>query len=365
MSEARSSSPFENAQKWEAAAHIDDNTCEPCRNNDGKLYRNRQAAYRDYPENKGYRKCVGAKYGNNCRCRVRRRGRKGGTNVARDVTPAALIDRARALTAGMSAHSQRPIPPENNLGPAPAAALRVEPANGSRTRNALYLYNAIGGWDGIKAIDVATALADMSGPVDVHLNSPGGFIFEGTAIYNAFKAYADPVAMHIDGYAASAASFIAMAASPYDKEKDEGGIRIAANALMMIHDGYGGALGTAEDLRDVADLLDMLSNTIAETYAMRAGGEASAWRETMQEGDTWYNATAALEAKLADTITGQAADEPDENDDEEMTPDNVVSLDLFAATKQYNSLAPVASVSPTPPPIDIEGLRNALKGAFQ
>lgn len=354
---------FENAQKWEASAHIDDNTCEPCKTNDGKLYRNRQAAYRDYPNNKGYRKCVGAQYGNNCRCRVKRRGRKGGTNVAKDM--ASLIDRARALTAGMSAHSQHPIPPENTtLGAPPANALRAEPANGDKARNTLYLYNAIGGWDGIKAIDVAMALADMSGPVDVHLNSPGGFIFEGTAIYNAFKAYAGPIAMHIDGYAASAASFIAMAATPYDKASDEGGIRIAANALMMIHDGWGGAIGTAEDLRDVADLLDMLSNAIAETYAARAGDDAGTWRERMQEGDTWYNAAAAIDAKLADVIAGQV--EEDEPEEDEPEPDNVIRLDLFAASRQYDSLAPAASAEPEPTlGFDFEGLRNALKGAFQ
>lgn len=347
-----------NALRWEVKAHIDDNVCDPCKRNDKKLYKNRAAAYRDYPDGKGYKKCVGAQYGNKCRCRVQKRGR-GGTNMARDF--AALIDRARALTAGMSANSQRPTPPEGASVPILENALRVVPSNADTKRNTLYIYNAIGGWDGIKALDVALALADMNGPVDVHLNSPGGFIFEGTAIYNAFKAYGGgPVAMHIDGYAASAASFIAMAASPHDAAADEGGIRVAANGLMMIHDGYGGAVGTADDLRDVADLLDMLSDTIAATYAARAGGTPESWREQMQEGDTWYGAKAAIEAGLADLVAG-ADPEPAPEDDP--APEDRLSLDLFAPAAAFQGSPPAPTK--TAPPIDVVGLRNTLKGAFQ
>lgn len=291
---------------------------------------------------------------------------------------AALTDRARALLAGTPAEQPKNLPAIPGM-PALENALRTQPAARDGDRNALYIYNSIGGWGGIQALDVATALADMSGPVDVHLNSPGGFIFEGTAIYNAFKAYAGPVTMHIDGYAASAASFIAMAADPY--EDGEGGIRIASNALMMIHDGWGGAVGTAEDLRDVADLLDMLSDTIAATYAQRAGGDAATWRETMQEGDTWYNAAAAKKAGLADIITGEADPvEPEPDEDEESESSNVISLDqLFAADR---ILAPVARIGqdgpepivslngakiPNPDPTpdsDFVGFINALKGAF-
>lgn len=335
----------ENALRWEVKAHVDDNTCEKCKGNDGKLYKSRAAAYKDYPRNKGYKHCVGAKFGNNCRCRVVKRGR-GKENVARDF--AALIDRARALTAGMSADGARPIPPAGcTLGPAPANKLELK---NEASTNKLYLYNSIGGWSGIQAIDVAMALADLSGPLDVHLNSPGGFIFEGTAIFNAIKAYAGgPVAMYVDGYAASAASFIAMAADPYDKTADTGGIRIAKNAVMMIHDGQGGAIGTADDLRDVADLLDMLSDTIAATYADRAGGDAETWRETMQAGDTWYNSAEALKAGLADVITGEVA-VPDEDDDE---PDNVVRLDWFRADARFEpaAFAPLAD-SPLHPGTD-------------
>lgn len=64
---------IEAAMRWQVKAHIDDNVCEPCKKNDKKLYRNRASAYADYPGGKGYIKCVGAKYGNSCRCTVKKR----------------------------------------------------------------------------------------------------------------------------------------------------------------------------------------------------------------------------------------------------------------------------------------------------
>lgn len=63
----------ENAMRWEAIAKIDDNTCQACADNDGHVYRNRQQAYADYPGGRGYVKCTGAKYGNECRCKVVKR----------------------------------------------------------------------------------------------------------------------------------------------------------------------------------------------------------------------------------------------------------------------------------------------------
>lgn len=61
------------AMRWQVEAKSDDSICEPCKKNDGKLYRNRQSAYADYPGGKGYIKCVGAQYGNECRCSVKKR----------------------------------------------------------------------------------------------------------------------------------------------------------------------------------------------------------------------------------------------------------------------------------------------------
>ncbi|MFI1562194.1 phage portal protein [Streptomyces sp. NPDC020490] len=68
---------IENAQRWVVKAVGDDNTCDPCRENDGRTYRNRADAYKDYPGGQGYIHCVGAEHGNPCRCKVVKRGRKG------------------------------------------------------------------------------------------------------------------------------------------------------------------------------------------------------------------------------------------------------------------------------------------------
>lgn len=68
----------ENAMRWEAVAHMDDNTCQPCADNDGQLYRNRQQAYEDYPGGQGYVHCIGAEHGNACRCKVVKRRKQGG-----------------------------------------------------------------------------------------------------------------------------------------------------------------------------------------------------------------------------------------------------------------------------------------------
>lgn len=67
----------EAAQRWVAVCKDDDNSCQPCRDNDGQTYKNREQAYRDYPDGQGYIHCVGAEHGNDCRCRVVKRGRKG------------------------------------------------------------------------------------------------------------------------------------------------------------------------------------------------------------------------------------------------------------------------------------------------
>lgn len=67
----------ENAMRWEVIATIDDSTCQPCADNDGHLYRNRAAAYKDYPGGSGYVNCVGAEYGNECRCKVVKRRKTG------------------------------------------------------------------------------------------------------------------------------------------------------------------------------------------------------------------------------------------------------------------------------------------------
>ncbi len=181
---------------------------------------------------------------------------------------------------------------------APAAKVR----RGLRLENVaagaeMYFYDDIGGWDGIVAKDVVGALGALGGkPVDLHINSGGGDIFEAHAIHNALRRYSGTVTAYIDGIAASAASYIAMACDA---------VWMEPNAQLMIHDGQGLCMGPADDMRETADLLDLLSDSIAEMYAARAGGTTEEWRARMR-ATTWYNASQAVAAGLANGIREDA-----------------------------------------------------------
>lgn len=173
----------------------------------------------------------------------------------------------------------------------------------------VWLYDVIGGWDGVTASDFVLALADLKADsITVHVNSPGGDVFDGIAIYNAIRNHPADVTVRIEGFAASAASFIAMAGDQ---------IVIERNAQMMIHDASGLAWGNAATMREMADLLDKCSDNIADIYSQRTGRDVSAWREDMR-AETWYSADEALSAGLVDEIAGSVADgEPEEDDSEE------------------------------------------------
>lgn len=173
-------------------------------------------------------------------------------------------------------------------------------------RAEVYLYDMIGEW-GITAQDFVNDMKGITAPaVDLHINSEGGSVFDGVAIYTAIKQHPGKVTAYIDGLAASAASFIAMAAEE---------VVMAKNARMMIHMASGLVLGTSDDMREMADLLDDLSENIASIYAEKAGGTPKQWLKAMQAGSanggTWYSAEAAQKAGLVDSID-TPADSPAE-----------------------------------------------------
>lgn len=159
----------------------------------------------------------------------------------------------------------------------------------------IYIYDEIGYW-GNNAKDFADDLNKItSDAVVVHLNSPGGEIFDGLAIYQALKNHKASVTVIVDGLAASIASVIAMAA---DK------LIMAPKATMMIHDGWTMGVGNAAEMRKLADLLDKQSEIIASVYADRTAQPVDFWRNQMRD-ETWYNADEALAAGLIDEIEGQ------------------------------------------------------------
>lgn len=174
-------------------------------------------------------------------------------------------------------------------------------------RATVYLYGYIGEsfWgDGTSAIDFARELDAITAPIiDLHINSDGGLVSEGLAIYNALRDHASRVEVKVDGLAASSASWIAQA-----------GDLITMNRFsqMMIHDGLMITIGNADDHREAADLLDKMSGNIAAIYAARAGGTPASWRAAMK-AETWYSAEEAVAAGLADELVNAADDDEDED----------------------------------------------------
>lgn len=163
----------------------------------------------------------------------------------------------------------------------------------------VFIYDEIGYW-GTSAAEFVQMLNALDvKAISVRINSPGGEVFDGVAIYNALKTHKATVTVSVDGLAASAASFIATAG---DK------VIMQRGAQMMIHDAAGMAFGNAETMRTLADLLDRLSDTIAGLYADRAGGSLTSWRDAMRV-ETWYNADEAVAAGLADEAAAVPAPE--------------------------------------------------------
>lgn len=144
------------------------------------------------------------------------------------------------------------------------------------------------GWDST-ARDLIDQL-EGAGAVELHVNSPGGEVWEAIAMYNALKDHRGEVVAVVDGMAASAASFIVMAAD-----------RVTMNraSKMMVHDAMTGTFGHENDHLQTAELLGKVSDTIAGIYAVRAGGTAAEWRDVMRD-TKWYSAAEAVEAGLAD-----------------------------------------------------------------
>ena len=161
----------------------------------------------------------------------------------------------------------------------------------------ILIYEEIGdGWmGGISAKQFAEDVKGLKNvsDINVRINSEGGSVFDGHAIYNTLKNHKARVTVDIDGLAASIASIIAMAG-------DE--IRMAENAFMMIHDPWMVAAGTAGELRSQADVMDKVQEKLVNTYVKRTNGDAeqiSAW----MADETWMNAEEALERGFVDSIT--------------------------------------------------------------
>lgn len=156
------------------------------------------------------------------------------------------------------------------------------------------IYDEIGAY-GVSAKAFLTDLSKLpdKAPLTLRINSPGGSVFDAVAIYNALQRHAGTVTVSIDGIAASAASYIAMAG-------DE--IIMPENAFLMIHDPSGMVMGTAADMRAMAEALDKIGGSLLRGYAAKSGKPEKDIAKLMAR-ETWLDATEALDMGFADTMS--------------------------------------------------------------
>lgn len=181
-----------------------------------------------------------------------------------------------------------------------AASRRFEVRNAAASEAEIFLYDAIvddqleADWyGGVAPQSFVKELRAISADV-IHLriNSPGGSVFAARAIEQSLREHKARVVVHIDGLAASAATFIAMAG-------DE--IIMSKGALFMIHKAWTIAYGNADDLLNTATLLDKIDGTLTQTYADRTGQKTDQVAEWMA-AETWFTADEAVANGFADSV---------------------------------------------------------------
>ena len=227
------------------------------------------------------------------------------------------------------------------------AGYRIENRAGEGEKPAMiYIYDEISPF-GVNASNFVGDLAGVeAGSIELHINSPGGSVFDGVAIYQALKDHPATVNVVVDSLAASAASFIAMAGDS---------VAVARNGQFMVHKAQGFAAGDDDTLMQLADILRRQNENIADIYAQRTGGDKDAWLDLMK-AETWFNADEAKAVGLADEIRGgdKDEDEPDETQ-------NSFDLSMFNFAGRTKAPAPaIQKATGAGPKYDYDELIAAL-----
>ncbi len=164
-------------------------------------------------------------------------------------------------------------------------------------RASVMLYGPIGGKDGVNAEQIASEIAWMEREypmLDVHINSQGGEVFAGIAIFNAIKNSNCVVNIYVDGLAASIAGIIALCGKP---------LHMSRYSRLMLHSVSGGCEGDARDMRKCADLIEGLEGTLADMISRKCGMPSEEVKTKYFDGeDHWFTADEALRARLCDDI---------------------------------------------------------------
>ncbi|GAO01932.1 head maturation protease, ClpP-related [Anaeromyxobacter sp. PSR-1] len=158
----------------------------------------------------------------------------------------------------------------------------------------LYLYGDVGRvFGGFGSQDIADALSGKKGPLDIFISSDGGDAHEGVSIFNILARYPGHKTAYVDGLAASAASVILMAAD----ERIMG-----VGSQVMVHGAWSGVMGNPAKLREAADKLELITNSIAEIYVSRTKQSPEKVDEWVKSEETWFNADEAVANGLADRV---------------------------------------------------------------
>lgn len=145
------------------------------------------------------------------------------------------------------------------------------------------------------AVSFRNAIKDL-GEVDtlnVHINSPGGSVYDGVAIFNMLRQHKASVTVHIDGLAASIASVIAMSG---DK------VVMPSNSMMMIHNAMSVSIGNANDMRKMADDLEKINESVINSYIAKNPELDREYLKALMDDETWLTASEAYELGLVDVI---------------------------------------------------------------
>jgi len=170
----------------------------------------------------------------------------------------------------------------------------------------LALVGEIGGADA--QLDAATVIDNIAtlaerGPITVSLTSPGGYVDDALAVHHALATARPPVTVEIPAMAASAASVIAAAGDD---------VAIARQGLFMLHDPWVIGAGAADDLRDMAAVLDRFADSLIEIYQRKTGLSPDRLRN-MMKSETWLSASEAIQLGFADRILASSATGPQES----------------------------------------------------
>jgi ATP-dependent protease ClpP protease subunit len=226
----------------------------------------------------------------------------------------------------------------------------------------VFIYDEIGGSMGVDAEEFARELNDITTPnITVRINSPGGSLFDGIAIYNTLVQHPAKVLTRVDGVAASAASIIAMAGNT---------VEMMLGSQLMIHDASAPMNGNESDMLAMGAFLGRQSENITGIYSRKAGGTRDEWRQRMKD-ETWFFAEEAVQIGLADRIYTPPADEVVSDEPVPIEPvDSFADLEILMhrefdlSAKDYKYSGRKSAPAPASRKIDMKTYAEAFSAAL-